>query len=157
MKKVAGISIAVLVVLLAVGIYAGKQKYDSMLTAASQGLALGKAYGKMISQSSCVLGLKMKYTACGTTECELSANAYIAGCMENAAKDEFCRSVPNIRDTNKALSWAAKTCSKYNPEADKCLKYIHKFVSVCTEQTEGRTLSNKEIFDSGFEKGLKER
>lgn len=155
MKKIVVISITMFVValLLAGGIYLGKQKYESMLKATSQGLSLGKAYGKMISQSNCMLGLKMKYSSCGTTECELSANGYIAGCLGAAEKDAFCSTVPNIQDTDKALSWVAKTCFEYRLGAEKCLKYMHTFVNVCTEQVEGRALSNKEIFESGFKKG----
>jgi hypothetical protein len=65
-----GISIAVLVVLLAGSTYFGKQKYDSMLKAASQGLNFGEAYGKMINQSNCMLGLKVKYSSCSTMECD---------------------------------------------------------------------------------------
>ncbi len=157
MKKVVVVSIVVVVVLLAGGVYLGKRKYDSMLTATSQGLSLGKTYGKMITQSNCTLGLKIKYASCGTTECELSANGYIAGCMETAEKDDFCSNVPHIQSTNQALSWASKTCLEYGLGMGRCLKYIHKYVSVCTAQAEGRTLSNKELFESGFEKGLKQK
>lgn len=84
-----------LVATLAAGAYWGKQKYDSVLQATSQGLGLGRAYGEMITQSNCMLGLQLKYAQCTTTECELSANGYIAGCMEKATRDNFCDSVPN--------------------------------------------------------------
>jgi outer membrane murein-binding lipoprotein Lpp len=145
------------VVLLLGGAYLGKKKYDSMLAATSQGLSLGKAYGKMITQSNCSVGLQIKYASCGTTECELSANGYIVGCMETAEKDDFCSNVPHIKNTNQTLSWASKTCSEYGLGTDRCLKYIHKYVSMCTEQAEGRTLSTKEVFESGVEKGLKKQ
>jgi len=157
MKKKIVVTIVVVVVLVAVGVFLGKQKYDSILTATSQGLSLGKAYGEMISQSNCILGLKIKYASCSTTECELSANGYIAGCMETAEKDDFCSNVPRIQNTDHALGWASKTCTEYGLGSDRCPKYIHKFVKVCSEQAEGRTLSNKELFDSGFEKGLKQK
>jgi hypothetical protein len=154
MKKIIGISIAVLVVLLAGSTYFGKQKYDSMLKAASQGLNFGEAYGKMINQSNCMLGLKVKYSSCSTMECELSANGYIAGCLDTAERDGFCSTVPNIKDTDKAVGWVAETCSEQRLAPEKCLKYMHKFVSVCTAQALGRTLSNTELFESGFKKGL---
>lgn len=157
MKKAVVVTIVVVVVLVAVGVFVGKRKYDSVLAATSQGLSLGKAYGKMISQSNCILGLKIKYASCSTTECELSANGYIAGCMETAEKDDFCTNVPHIQNTDQALSWASKTCSEYGLGTDKCPKYIHKYVSVCTAQAEGRTLSKKELFESGFEKGPKQK
>jgi outer membrane murein-binding lipoprotein Lpp len=153
MRKVIVASIVVAVVVLAGATYFAKRKYDSLLAATSQGLTLGKAYGKMTSQSSCILGLKMKYASCNTTDCELSANGYIAGCMEAAQKDGFCTDVPRMKNTDAALSWAAKTCSENGLSTGRCLKYIHRYVSVCTAQTEGRTLSKKEFFDSGVEKG----
>lgn len=136
--------------------YISKQKYDSLLKATSEGLALGKAYGKMISQSNCMFGLKMKYASCDTTECELSANGYIFGCLENAEKDSFCSSIPNINKTDIAINWVSQTCADNNLGNDRCLKYMHKFVSVCTEQNEMRKLSKGELFESGFKKGLKE-
>lgn len=157
MKKKIVATIVVVVVLVAVGVFLGKKKYDAMLTATSQGLSLGKAYGEMIAQSDCILGLKIKYASCNTTECELSANGYITGCMETAEKDDFCSNVPRIQDTDLALGWASKACTEYGLGSNRCPKYIYKFVKVCTEQAEGRTLSNKELFESGFEKGLKQR
>ena len=157
MKKVVIVSIVAVVVLLATGGYLAKRKYDSLLAATSQGISFGQGYGNMIAQSSCTLGLKVKYASCNTAECELSANGYIVGCMGAAKKDDFCASVPNIKNTDQALGWASKTCSENGLGSDKCLKYIHKFVSVCTAQTEGRTLSSKELFESGLEKGLKKK
>lgn len=156
MKKAVVVTIVVVVVLVAVGVFLGKKKYDSMLAVTSQGLSFGKAYGKMAAQSDCILGLKIVHASCSTTECELSANGYIAGCMETAEKDNFCTNVPNIQHTDQALNWASKTCSEYGL-GGKCLKYIHKFINVCTEQAEGRTLSKKELFEKGFEKGLKQK
>ena len=156
MKKVVVISIVV-VALVAVGVFIGKSKYDSMLAATSQGLALGDSFGKMVTQSNCILGLKIKYAACTTTECELSANGYIAGCMEAAEKDGFCNNVPRIQNTDQALNWASKTCSENSLGTDRCLKYIHKFVSVCTGQAEGRKVSEIELLKDGFEKGLKQK
>ena len=155
MKKAVVIS-TVVIVLIAAGGFLGKSKYDSILTATSQGLSFGKAYGKMVTQSNCILGLKIKYASCTTTECELSANGYIAGCMKTAEKDDFCNNVPRIQNTDQALSWASKTCSENGLVTDRCPKYIHKYVSVCTEQAEGRAISRKEIFESGFKKGLKQ-
>lgn len=157
MKKKVVVSIVVVVALLAGGGYLAKWKYDSLLAATSQGLRLGKAYGKLVTQNSCAPGLKMKYASCTTTECELSANGYIAGCMQTAEKDGFCSKVPNIRDTDQALSWASKTCSENGLGADRCLQYIHKFISECTAQTEGKVLSKKELFESGFDKGLRQK
>ncbi|MEE2733518.1 MAG: hypothetical protein VYA55_22040 [Pseudomonadota bacterium] len=147
------LSLAVALIVLAFG-YLAKQKYDQLLKSTSEGLALGKAHGKMIHQADCLLGLKMKYAKCSTTDCELSANGYIAGCMQAAKKDDFCSSVPNIKDTKKAISWVSSACSDQNPDGDKCLKYMHKFVSVCTEQNESRKISKGELFKAGFDKGL---
>lgn len=155
MKKT--VVVIIVVALVAVGVFVGKRKYDSMLAATSEGLIFGKTYGKMISQSNCILGLKIKYASCNTTECELSANGYIAGCMETAEKDDFCTTIPNIQNTDQALSWALKTCSEYGLGTDKCPKYIHKYISLCTAQAEGRTLSKKELFENGFEKGLTQK
>ncbi|MDR2690326.1 MAG: hypothetical protein LBB76_11300 [Azoarcus sp.] len=153
MKKFV-VSIIVVVIILAGGVYFGKIKYDSVLEAATRGLALGKAYGRTVSQSNCILGLKPRYASCSTMECELSANAYIAGCMETATRDDFCNDVPHIQNTDQALDWSSKTCSEYGLGHDRCLKYIHKYVRVCTEQTEKRALSTGDVFTSGFEKGL---
>lgn len=157
MKKAIVVSAVVVVVLLGGGAYFAKDKYDSMLAATSQGLSLGKAYGQLTTQTNCMLGLKMKYAACGTTECELSANGYIAACMETAEKDNFCSSVPRISNTDQAVSWASRTCAENGLGADRCSKYIHKYVAVCTAQAEGRKLSSKEVFENGFQKGLRDR
>ncbi len=157
MKKVFVITIAVIVVFAAAGVFLGKQKYDAMLAATSQGLSLGSTYGKTVVQSNCILGLKTQYASCSTTECELAASGYIAGCMKTAEKDDFCSNVPHIRDTDPALRWASKTCSEHGLGTDRCLSYIHQYVSVCTEQAEGRTLSNKELFEHGVERGLKQK
>ncbi len=156
MKKLVVIS-TVLIVLIAVGGFLAKSKYDSMLAATSQGLSLGSEHGKMGFQSHCMIGLKIKYASCATTECELSANGYIVGCMETARKDDFCNNVPRLHDTNRALYWASKTCAENSLDEDRCPKYLHKFVSICTGQAEGRTISRKELFESGLEKGLKPR
>ena len=155
-KKKIVTAIGIFIIIVAAAAYFGKQKYDSMLKATSEGLTLGKAYGKMINQSNCVFGLQMKYSLCGTMECELSANGYIVGCMETAKIDGFCSNVPNIKNTDDALAWVNKACSDYELGEKKCLKYMHKFVSVCTEQAESRTLSTTEHFESGFKKGLRE-
>lgn len=157
MKKKLVISMVVIAGLIAVGGFLAKSKYDAMLTATSQGLNLGNAYGKMVSQSNCMLGLKMKYAECTTTECELSANGYIAGCMETAEKDDFCSTVPRIQNVDQTLSWASKTCAENGLDADRCPKYIHKYVSICTEQAEGRKISQKELFETSYEKGLKKK
>ncbi len=154
-KKIVALSIVAVVTLLSVVGYMAKQKYDSMLKATSEGLTLGRTHGKMINQSNCILGLKMKYASCTTTECELSANGYISGCIKAAEKDSFCTSVPNIKETDKALSWVSKTCSANRLGSDKCHKYMHKFISACTEQNESRNLSKAEVFENSFKKGLK--
>jgi hypothetical protein len=144
----------VFVAILLAGAYLAKQKYDSALQATSEGLRLGQAYGAMISQSNCTLGLRLKYTECTTTDCELSANGYIAGCMEKATRDNFCDSVPAAKNTDLALNWASNTCSTLKLGNDRCPKYIHKFVNVCTEQSQGRPLSTQELMENGFNKGL---
>lgn len=59
MKKAVVVTIVVVVVLVAVRVFLGKKKYDSMLAVTSQGLSFGKAYGKMAAQSDCILGLKI--------------------------------------------------------------------------------------------------
>jgi len=112
MKK--SVILITILALLAAGGYFGKQKYDSILKATSVGLSYGKSFGKMVTQSNCLLGLKAKYYSCSTLECELSATGYIAGCLNTASKDEFCHSVPNIKDTDQALRWVSKTCSEFN-------------------------------------------
>jgi hypothetical protein len=147
--------VCILLILIGGGVYFGKQKYDSVLKATSEGLALGKAYGKMVNQGNCILGLQMKYSSCSDTECELSANGYIVGCFETATRDSFCSSVPNIRNTDKAVTWVSNACSEYQVGKEKCLKYMHKIISVCTEQKDNMKLSTKELFESGFEKGLR--
>jgi hypothetical protein len=155
MKK--AIAVVALVALLAAGAYWGKQKYDSVLQATTQGLGLGRAYGEMITQSNCMLGLQLKYAQCTTTECKLSANGYIAGCMEKAARDNFCESVPKAESTDQALNWGSNTCKTFQLGNDRCPKYIQKFVNVCTEQSQGRPLSTKELMENGFNKGLNQR
>lgn len=153
-QKMTVLSILIIISLLATGGYLAKQKYDSLLKATSEGLILGEKYGRMINQGNCMFGLKMKYASCNTTECELSANGYISGCIKAAKKDGFCSAVPNIKDTDGSISWVSKTCTENNLGNEKCLKYMHKFVSACTEQNESRELSKDEIFKSGFKKGL---
>ena len=145
-----------LIVMLVAGIgYVSKQKHDSVLKSTSEGLILGNTYGKMIEQSSCIVGLRLKYGSCSATECELSANGYISGCMKTAKQDQFCSSVPNIRDTKNAVSWVSKTCSEYGFAEDRCSKYMHKLISACTEQIESRTIPQSEVFERGFQKGLR--
>jgi hypothetical protein len=139
------------------GGYWFKQKYDELLAATSKGLALGKAYGKSISQTSCLDGLKFKYSSCSTTECELSATGFITGCMKTAKKDNFCTELPNVKETQRSLSWVEKTCSQSQPGNSKCLKYMHNFIGLCTEQTENRTMTNFEHFQNGFKKGLEKQ
>ena len=157
MKKIVVLTITGVVILIALGISIGKQKYDSMLTATIQGVTIGKAYGKMVAQSNCMLGLKMQYATCSTTECELSANGYITGCMATAEKDKFCNTVPPIQNTVQTLNWASKTCSEYGLSTDRCEKYIQTYVSICTEQNEGRALSKMEIFENGMEKAIEQK
>ncbi len=153
MSKKKKIIISLLIIFILGIVYALKQKYDSVLKATAEGLVLGETYGKIINQTNCIFGLKMKYANCTTMECELSANGYIKGCIETAEKDDFCNNVPNIKDTKKAIDWVFKTCTENKLNNNKCLKYMHKFVSVCTEQSEKRKLSTGEIFESGFKKG----
>jgi hypothetical protein len=74
--------------------------------------------------------------------------------MKTAEKDNFCGEVPNIRDTKASLAWAEETCRKNQLGDSRCLKYMHKFVSFCTEQREKRKLTGAEHFKSGFQKGL---
>ena len=102
-----------------------------------------------------MFGLKMKYASCSNVECELSANGYISACMETAEIDEFCNNVPSIKNTDKAKAWVYKTCSKNLINSKKCTKFLHKYVKVCTEQNEFRTISKVELFESGFKKALK--
>ena len=155
MSKKKKIIISLLIIFILSIAYVLKQKYDSALKAATEGLILGETYGKISNQSNCIFGLKMKYANCNTIECELSANAYIQSCIKTAEKDDFCDNVPNIKETQKAIDWVNQTC-KENELDNKCFKYMHKFVHVCTEQNEKRELSTSEIFESGFKKGYEE-
>lgn len=156
MKNKSTIAFVVVALILA-GAYWAKQKYDSALQATSEGLRLGQAYGAMISQSNCTLGLRLKYAECTTTECELSANGYIAGCMEKAERDNFCESVPAAKNTDQALAWASSACATLKLGNDRCPKYMHKFVNVCTEQSQGRPMSTPELMENGFKKGLSDK
>ena len=154
-KRIILLSIIIVILIISGVGYFSKKKYDSLLKSTSEGIALGKVYGQTISQSNCMFGLKMKYSSCSTTECELSANGYISACMENAEIDDFCNNVPSIKNTDKASAWADETCSKNLMDSKKCTKFIHKFVKVCTEQNESRAISKAELFKTGFEKGVK--
>lgn len=140
--------------LLVVAVIGGSfyKKYSSVLDATSEGLYRGEKFGKVIEQGKCIVGLKLVYPACDTVECELSVNGFIDGCMRTARKDDFCSSVPGITETKKSLEWVADSCQQYDLGEDKCLKYMHRFVSACTEQRENRTISKSEIFEAGFEK-----
>lgn len=159
MKK-KGISISVFMVFLiglASGGYWYKQQYNKLLESASKGLALGQNYGKMINQSSCMMGIRMKYASCETTECELSANGYITGCMREAKKDQFCVDLPSVNETKKSLAWVKRTCSDNKFGGSKCSKYMHKFVSLCTEQVQNRKRTVMDNFKEGFKKGIEEK
>lgn len=134
-------------------VYVGNAKYQALLEATTQGLALGKAHGEGIGQSACLRGLRSRYASCDTTECELSANGYIAGCMEKAEPDEFCDAVPNVHDTRQSLSWVGVTCVRAELSLGRCSRYLHKFVAVCTEQVERRKISLSETAEIGFKKG----
>lgn len=151
--------VLIFVVLLAMSMLAGaywyKDQEEKLIVAVEKGLTLGKAYGKIVSQKSCLDGLRMQYRKCNTTECELSANGFIVGCMNTAQSDEFCRQVPRSKETEKTLLWVQSTCSDYDLSNTKCDRYLHKLVRVCTEQIEQRRLSKTEIMNDAFNRGLK--
>ena len=136
------------------GYYVYNQKYESLLKATKRGLTTGKAYGKLVAQSECTQGLIIQYGKCKATECELSANAFIVGCMETATGDKMCENLPTTRETKKSLAWAENTCNSLRLGKTRCEKYIHKFISYCTEHTEKRKRSSAEIARDGFNKGL---
>ena len=152
-KNVMVVSLITIVIITVTAGYFSKNRYDSLLKSTSEGLVLGKIYGKSISQNNCMMGIRMKYSSCNETACELSANGYIYGCMNAAKKDEFCNGVPGIAETKRTLNWAQKTCSEINAKGSKCIKYIQKFVILCTEQNENRKVSTAEAFKEGLKKG----
>ena len=154
-KKLIIISITVVLVILAGMALVANQKYNALIKSTSEGLSFGKQYGKMVKQSNCMGGLPMKYASCSSTECELSATGFIVACMEAAEKDSFCSTVPPFNDTDKAMHWVSKGCSSYNLGSGKCLKYMHKFIDICTEQKSGVPISTAERFEGGFKKGVK--
>ncbi len=134
-----------------------KTKYDSMLVATSQGMLLGEKFGRKVEQSDCITGLRFKYSVCDTTECELSAGGYIEQCMKTAKKDAFCSNVPRLEKTQESVNWVLNECNKNNLGETKCLKYMHEFVKVCSEQKENRKLSDAELIKSSFDKSLVEK
>lgn len=148
--------VATMMIAAAVAWQFGTGKYDSMLHAASQGISFGKAYGESNEQGDCVRGLSVRYSKCETTECELAATGYIAGCMAAARKDGFCGSVPSVKDVDEAMDWVSEACATNGLGGGRCLKYMHKVVRMCTEQVEGRKLTNAEILEGGFRKGFRQ-
>ena len=85
----------------------------------------------------------------------LSATGFIVGCVQAAEKDSFCGTVPAFNDTDKTMHWVSKACSSYNLGSGKCLKYMHKFIDICTEQKSGAPISTTERFKAGFKQGVK--
>ncbi len=77
--------------------------------------------------------------------------------METAKKDMFCHNVPDMEDTEKAMRWVAKVCSNENLGNDRCLKYMHKFIHICTEQAKRKKLSLSEYFMDGIKKGQQKK
>jgi hypothetical protein len=153
-KKIRSVALLILIITIAAAAHWYKQQYDILLESTSKGLLLGETFGKTISQSTCMVGLKLKYRSCETTACELSANGYISGCMKNAKRDHFCSEVPSVKEAQKSLNWVSKMCRENKLDGSKCRNYMHKFVSHCTEQTENRKRSNVERFGDSFKRGI---
>lgn len=151
--KLTLIVIVVIIVMITLG-RGMKQKYKSVYNSTAQGLTLGQTYGKAINQSECMTGLKLKYSTCDSLDCEFSANGYIMGCMKTAKKDNFCDTVPNVKDTSESIEWVSQECYKNNLGKGKCLRYMQSFINACTEQKENRIISTSEHFTNGFSNGF---
>lgn len=156
-KKQVVISIVAvaLAVIATVGILM-KQQYDGMLAATSMGLHHGESFGKLVPQSQCLDGVRLQFTACRSTLCELQARGFISGCMASAERDEFCSAVPLLGDSGATSAWIAQTCAMSGASAaSRCSKYSRAFITACTEQKTGVPVTSGETFGAAFEEGFK--
>jgi hypothetical protein len=138
------------------GYYLFKKKQQEIYSAALKGLILGQSYGKMVARSDCVPALPMQYSSCRDTVCTVSAHGFIAGCLDAARDDNFCKTVPSMEDTTSSIDWAAKTCGDLKLGDTKCDQYIHKVLLVCYEKNTGKRLDSTDAFKSGFKRGFVE-
>ncbi|RDH44767.1 hypothetical protein [Zooshikella ganghwensis] len=138
------------------GYYWYKNEKEKMFKATLEGLRVGKSFGIMVNQSSCLPALKEYYPKCSDLECQLSAVGFISGCMEASTKDSFCENVPLASSTKEALTWTKESCSKYQLGGKLCTRYVNKFISICTEQKTGIKRTKEEIFLDGVKRGVEE-
>lgn len=143
----------VLIGVVGIGYFLFKKKEQELLNATMKGMDLGARFGQIVPQGQCLSGLKMAYSSCKDTACELSAHGFISKCLETAEKDNFCPSLPSPKDSSAALAWAGKTCSELQRSGTKCGDYIHKVLSVCHEQTTGKKRTTEEMMQDGFNRG----
>lgn len=133
-----------------------KKKEHELFKATTQGMDLGRGYGATVKQRECMSGLKPRHAECTDTACELSAHGFISECLGTAENDNFCQSVPSVKDSAAARAWADKTCGELQMANTKCESYIHKVLSVCYEQNTGKKRGAGELIQDGFNKGYEE-
>lgn len=153
-KKI--VIVLVLIGIVGLGYVLFKKKEQELLNATVKGISLGRSYGGSVKQSECTRGLKLQHAACADTACELSAHGFISECLLTAENDNFCQSVPSIKDPTAARAWADKTCGELQMSNTKCEAYIHKVLSVCHEQNTGKKRGAGELMQDGFNKGYEE-
>ena len=113
------------------GVLAGIAVLIGVLVAA--GLWLGKSAEGMVddarkfaantTKQGCVTEMAARLKACDGMRCTVSIPIWGGICLEDAkgSKEEFCASVPNMKDENAFSRWQGTFCAEYGLDQQKCL------------------------------------
>ncbi len=157
MLKVTVIGIAVCSIIIGLGVWgytAFQHKKNAMYNATLKGLQTGKVYGKHVRDRDCTYALKVQYSQCSDTNCEVGAHGFIAGCMGEAKVTEYCQQAPSPDNTTASLNWVDNECKSLGLENTRCENYMHKALDMCYEHNSGRERDNYQKLKDGFKKGF---
>lgn len=132
-------SIAVFVLLLALGGYVWWQRYgDSMIATAQAAARDGQQHGRAGSDVDCWDKSVELMNDCASFECSLYTRAFSEACFRNAGEDAgLCDRVPHDGGLTGTLSWIASECPRIAPGNSQCGGVLQGVVDYCASLQPG--------------------